>query len=317
MISLKRKTLIRVLIAEGILLAALSLLTLMIPTLFSSLLSFPLEQIALGMRSLSLTGTVGNGVAMLLIALSALIPLFFALRYPGGRETLAERIALFVLALILPVALYGILNPGMFYGKIPGGIESYERALRVFLSTSVWTVLILFVVLRLIRLFRNGNREQLFRYLRNILCALCINFTAQLVINLFVSILTPAGTEMSTAGFIHGLLSLIAVIVPLVLDILVALRMLALLETAATEEQEGLTEAAGKLSRLSCITLAVTSGLTALLYIAQVLLLPQLSNVSTEVNLPVTDLFFVLVILLLSRLLIENKQLRDDNSLFI
>ena len=122
---------------------------------------------------------------------------------------------------------------------------------------------------------------------------------------------------MSTAGFIHGLLSLIAVIVPLVLDILVALRMLALLETAATEEQEGLTEAAGKLSRLSCITLAVTSGLTALLYIAQVLLLPQLSNVSTEVNLPVTDLFFVLVILLLSRLLIENKQLRDDNSLFI
>ena len=154
MISLKRKTLIRVLIAEGILLAALSLLTLMIPTLFSSLLSFPLEQIALGMRSLSLTGTVGNGVAMLLIALSALIPLFFALRYPGGRETLAEKIALFVLALILPVALYGILNPGMFYGKIPGGIESYERALRVFLSTSVWTVLILFVVLRLIRLFR-------------------------------------------------------------------------------------------------------------------------------------------------------------------
>ena len=105
-------TLIRVLIAEGILLAALSLLTLMIPTLFSSFLSFPLEQIALGMRALSLTGIAGNGISMLLIALFALIPLFFALRYPGGRDTLAERIALFVLALMLPVALYGILNPG-------------------------------------------------------------------------------------------------------------------------------------------------------------------------------------------------------------
>ena len=179
------------------------------------------------------------------------------------------------------------------------------------------TCIILFIVLRLIRLFRNGNREQLFRYLRNILCALCVYFTAQLVINLFISILTPGGTEVNTAVFIHGLLSLITVIVPLLLDILVALRMLALLETAATEEQEGLTEAAEKLSRLSCITLAVTSGLTALLYIAQILLLPQLSNVSTEVRLPITDLFFVLVILLLSRLLIENKQLRDDNSLFI
>ena len=314
---MKRKTLIRVLIAEGILLAALSLLTLMIPTLFSSFLSFPLEQIALGMRALSLSGIAGNGIAMLLIALFALIPLFFALRYPGGRDTLAERIALFVLALMLPVALYGILNPGMFYGKIPGGIESYERALRVFLSLSVWTGLILFIVLRLIRLFRNGNREQLFRYLRNILCALCVYFTAQLVINLFISILTPAGSEVTTAGFIHGLLSPITVIVPLLLDILVALRMLALLETAATEKQEGLTDDAARLSRLSCMSLAITSGLTALLYIAQILLLPQLSNVSTEVRLPITDLFFVLVILLLSRLLIENKQLRDDNSLFI
>ncbi len=309
--------LIQILIAEGILLAALSLLTLMIPSLFSSLLSFPLEQIALGMRSLSLTGTAGNGIAMLLIALSALIPLVFALRYPGSRDTLAERIALFVLALMLPVALYGILNPGMFYGKIPGGIESYERALRVFLSLSVWTVFILFIVLRLIRLFRTGNREQLFRYLRNILCVLCMYFTAQLVISLVVGILTPAGTQVTTAEFIHGLLSLASVVVPLLLDILVSLRMLALLETAATEEQEGLTDAAGRLSRLSCITLAITSGLTALLYIAQVLLLPKLSNVSTEVNLPITDLFFVLVILLLSRLLIENKQLRDDNSLFI
>ena len=317
MISLKRKTLIRVLIAEGILLAALSLLTLMIPTLFSSLLSFPLEQVALGLRALSLKGASGNGTAMLLIMLIALIPFFFAVLYPRGRETLAERIALFVLALILPVTLYGILNPGMFYGKIPGGIESYEHVLRVFLSTSVWTVLILFIVLRLIRLFRNGNREQLFRYLRNILCALCIYFTAQIVRCVFLGFAMYIGSDIRTAEFIHGLLSMITVTVPLVLDILVALSMLALLETAATEEQEGITEAAGKLSRLSCIALAVTSGLTALLYIAQILLLPQLSNVSTEVSLPITDLFFVLVILLLSRLLIENKQLRDDNSLFI
>ena len=317
MISLKRKTLIRVLIAEGFLLAALSLLTLMIPTLFSSLLSFPMEQIALGLRSLSLKGAGGNGTAMLLIMLIAMIPFFFAVLYPRGRETLAERIALFVLALILPVGLYGILNPGMFYGKIPGGIENYERVLRVFLSTSVWTVLILFIVLRLIRLFRNGNREQLFRYLRNILCALCIYFTAQIVMSLFLGFSMYVGPRIRTAEFIHGLLSIITATVPLVLEILVSLSMLTLLETAATEEQEGLSEAAGKLSRLSCITLAVTSGLTALLYIAQILLLPQLSNVSTEVHLPITDLFFVLVILLLSRLLIENKQLRDDNSLFI
>ena len=38
---------------------------------------------------------------------------------------------------------------------------------------------------------------------------------------------------------------------------------------------------------------------------------------AANADLPLSDIVFVLVILLLSRLLVENKQLKDDNSMFI
>ena len=49
----------------------------------------------------------------------------------------------------------------------------------------------------------------------------------------------------------------------------------------------------------------------------QLCLLPYLAEVRASVQLPLMDLFFVVLILLFSRLLIENKRLREDSSLII
>ena len=93
--------------------------------------------------------------------------------------------------------------------------------------------------------------------------------------------------------------------------------MLDLLDITATEEQEGLAEAASQLSRVSCIALACTVAFTALVHIVQIILLPGLTDAKATADIPFSNIVFVLVILLLSRLLIENKQLKDDNSMFI
>ena len=70
-------------------------------------------------------------------------------------------------------------------------------------------------------------------------------------------------------------------------------------------------------TRISCAALACTAVATALVQVLQVCLLPSLTDVTALAQIPLLNIFFVLVILLLSRLLIENKQLKDDNSLFI
>ena len=79
---MNRKTLVRVLIAEAVLLAALCVLTLLVPSVFSSMLAFPFEQIALGAGAVSRLGSVGNGFAVALLTGLSLIPLFAAFRYP-------------------------------------------------------------------------------------------------------------------------------------------------------------------------------------------------------------------------------------------
>jgi len=42
-----------------------------------------------------------------------------------------------------------------------------------------------------------------------------------------------------------------------------------------------------------------------------------LSNINVTVDIPIISIAFTVMILLFSRLLIENKKLRDDNNLFI
>ena len=93
--------------------------------------------------------------------------------------------------------------------------------------------------------------------------------------------------------------------------------MLDLLDITVTEEQEGLADAASRLSKISCIALACTVAFTALIHIVQLFLITALTDVKASADLPFSNIVFVLVILLLSRLLIENKQLKDDNSMFI
>ena len=313
---MSRKKLVLIMIAAAILLGAIALMTNLFPTWISSILAFPLEPVSLGLNALAETGRIGNGAAVMLSAALILFPLFFALRL-RGKDKLPEAIALVMLSGMILVALYGARNPGVFRNKHVSQTEDYVTALHMALSISIWVMVILFFVLRLIRLFRAGHRTQLLRYLRCFLYALCIilsaGFAASLVsdiMKLVKGLPTPEDTALHV-------LKLLVSLATILLNLAVSFRMLDLLDTAATEEQEGLPEAASRLSRISCIALACTVSFTAVIHIIQLALFPNLTDVKATAELPLSSIVFVLVILLLSRLLTENKELRDDNSMFI
>ena len=271
---MKRKTLIPILVIEALILAGLAVLTMLVPNLFSSVLAFPMEQIAAGLAALAGTGKVGNGLAVALIVGLSAIPLLIALfTYPRDEETRAERFALALLTPVLVFSFFVMINPALLGPNVPHTAEGYHRVLRPFLALTVWTVIILFIVLRLIRLFRAGSRPQLMKYLRIVLCVLSMYLVAQAVVSLVISIMTPAKNEPTAADTVVNI--------------------------------------------VSCRTLAVTTGLCALQHVAQLVLLPHMTDASATVDIPVVSITFVVVILLFSRLLVENKQLRDDNSMII
>lgn len=315
---MKRKTLILILILEAALIAGLVYLSRQYPAWFTSVWSIPMEQIAGGLKALSGTGAFGNGLALAVLAGIALIPVIFALRYPRGRETLAERITLAVMAPVVLIVLWNMIHPGNVRPTEGTGSDAFLQVVRAALSLIIWSVVILFVVLRLIRLFRAGKREQLLRYFRILLAISCMAFTAELAVTLMNAVPAPATDgSQSTQDIIAGIFRLAAGVVPPVFDIVILIRVMDLIRIAETEEQEGLAETAKRVSGISCIALAVSTGLCALYHVVQLLLMPGLTDLNVTVDIPVVSIVFVVVILLFTRLLVENRQLREDNSLFI
>lgn len=310
------KKLLLICLAEAAVLITLILLTKHMPHLFSSVMTFPFEQVAGGLSLLSKAGRLGNGIAAALwIGISA-IPAIIALRYPRGKETLLERTALYLLSALVLLALYGIVNPQAFLHANAGALARDIKLINAIFGVSVWTLAVCFIILRLIRLFRKGNKEQLLQYMRAILYVLCILFTATASVSLTNGLLnSPSAQTGMDAAF--EVFRLVLMLVPYFFDVAIILQLLSLLGIAAKEGQDGVVDAAKRVSATCCMALGTTAGMTALYHIVQILAMPQLSKLSAAVSIPVIDIAFIIMILLFSRLLIENKQLRDDNSLFI
>lgn len=314
---MKRTTLILILVIEAALLTALILLTKQLPSLFSSIAAFPFEQIADGLGAAAKSGRIGNGIAAALWIGFSAIPAFMALKTPKGRDTRWERTALFILSGVLLFALYGMINPGAFRAKIGQGYAGNTEIIKAAFGICIWAFIVLYLILRLIRLFRSGNKEQLLKYLRILLYVLCVLFTAAAVISLVNGILALSAVPDGAADKGLAVLRLIAGLIPYILDIIVILRVFDLLDCAKEEAQEGIAEAADRLSRICCFTLGITAALTAVTNIIQTAAMRRLTDIAVAVDLPIASIVFTVMILLFSRLLTENKRLRDDNSLFI
>ena len=72
-----------------------------------------------------------------------------------------------------------------------------------------------------------------------------------------------------------------------------------------------------RLARFCRAALTAEVLLCAGVYLLQMVLAPQLRSVSFEVEFPVSSVAVALAALLLSRLLGESKQLKEDNDLFV
>ena len=313
---MKKKTLLIICFAAAAVLAALSVLTNSFPDIFSSITAFPFEQIAAGLGLLSKAGWVGKGLAVALwIGISA-IPAMFALGYKKGKETRAERAALYFLSAAILLAFYGMVNAPVFFPLSLDGSFDPSKLIKSIFGISVWSVAVLYVVLLLIRLFRQGDKERLFKYTRVALSALCVIFAAAAAVSC-VDCLTPLGSAQTAVDVGFGIVLAVLTPVPYIFDIAIIIRALDLFDIALEDNAEDIVEAANRVSRVCCAALGVSTAITAISNFLQIALMRWLSNVSVKVNVPVISIAFTVFVLLFSRLIAENKKLRDENDMII
>lgn len=295
------------------------------PWMFSAVMAFPFEQIGAGLRALSLSGSVGNGVSVALYIALCLIPGITLLFLHRKRKLTGEDSLLAVLSVVLFVVFYFMINPGListYFGMAIG--ENIGKAL---LGGMVYSILCGYAVLRVLRLFFAANMSKLQKYLGILLYITNMLFVFLAFGVSFGNLLKAFETlRTGNTGFERHLgmsyaflvLQYIVNTLPYLFNIAVVFSALNLLnELNADRYSQATVTASEKLSRLCGVALAFSVLSNIGFNLLQLLFAKTLRVVNGSVQIPLLSITFVMAVLLLARFIGENKQLKDDNDMFI
>ena len=322
---MKRKLFVWALSIEAIACVLFCIIQASFTGVFTAAMAFPFEQIGLGLRLLSLSSRAGNAVAIAAYVTASLLPIavLFILRKKRKLYTEDGLIGLF--SAVLFAVLYIMINPGIISSLTNGAVG--QPVGKAVLGVMAYSVLCGYFILRVLRLFSDGGTEKLVRYMSIMLGLLNV---------LFVYLIFGAGfgglldsIESLQAGnrgnehllgtsYAFVVLQFAVDVLPYVFDILVVFAALRLFYEMRTDRYSTeVVTAAERISRL-CASALVTTVLANISFnLLQLLFAKSLLIINSSVQIPLFSIAFVLAALLLTRLVTENKQLKDDNDMFI
>lgn len=322
---MKHKPFYILLSCEAILCMMLYLAREALPQVFTTVIAFPFEQIGILLRLLSLSGSLGNAVSIVVYAALCLIPALVLLLLRKKRKLCTEDALLAVSSAVLFAVIYFMINPG-FLGENMGSSMG-QGIVKAFLGAIVYSVIFGYILIRILRLFFSADTSRLQKYLMillyivNILIVLII-FGVKFsdLLDSFKQLQAGNKGNEHRLGFSYVFLVLKYLVdaIPNALIIPVVFSGQNLLtELSADRYSEQTVDCAQKLSRMCGLALCITVLSNIGLNLFQLVFINKLSAANSTVQIPFFSIVFVLAALLLAQYIKENKQLKDDNDMFI
>jgi len=296
-----------------------------LPGVFTAAMVFPFEQIGLGLRILSLSGDMGNILSIVLYSFICLMPVAVLLLIKRKRRMYPEDTLLAILSMVLFAVVYLMVNPGLINPYFDNNmIRSVGKAA---LGGIVYSVIVGYVILRILRRFFHADVAGLQKYLSMLLYVLNVLFICLAFGVCFGSLLNSfdalrsgnTGNEHNLGiSYLFLILQYVVEALPYILDVLVVFAALNLLDELKVDRYSQETVvAAGKLSRLCGTALAITVISNLVYNILQLAFIRTLFTIKGSVKIPLPSIIFVLAALILAQYIREDKQLKDDNDMFI
>jgi len=311
--------------AEAVLCICLYSFGTVFTSVFSSVMAFPFEQTGLFLRWLSLSGKAGNAAAIFLYAGISLAPAGILLVRRRNRRWYLEDILIGILCILLFVVLYVMINPSVLSSGLAAGTDTAFG--KAFMGGMVWSVVSAFVVLKLLRLFFGADRQKLQNYLSWLLTVVNLIFVymaAGVSYGTFLESVARfrSGNTASGSGleisivflFIRYLVNAL----PYVMDIMIVFSVQSLMRAMKKDRySEETAVLAKRLSKLCGMALIVMTLSGLLFNFLQLIFLNALKEIHGQIQLPLFSMVFVLGALLLAALIRENRQLKNENDMFI
>ncbi len=312
---MKRKSLICIAVT-AILMILLRLAVKTYPEVFSDIYTFPFEQIAYGLKRVAGKGNIGNAFALTLLALLSTIPGAIALGYGKEKVKMPERIVLYALPVVIFASIYGMINPSLIINDPEVPDYNYSGITLAF-SLVIWGFVLLYFILRMIRLFGSCNKEQLIGYIRSILCIACVILAFGITNMIIDSVQEFMEPTRGVPDKIMTVFDMVVSVVPHILDIWVIMHIFNLLDVLTSEDRSEMVAVTTKLRNACFIALGTITGTIAVANVIRIIAARYVSFTNIFLLIPIYDIICVIIILAFVQLLIENKKLKDDNSMFI
>ncbi len=296
--------------------------------LFSTMIAFPFEQLGIMLRGLSLSGTVGNVVAVILYVLISLIPVGILLFLKKKQKSEKIDNILFLLSASLFLVLFYMINPGLLEAGIP---ETGRWAL----GSTFYSLLLGYLLIRSLLHYKNAGIKQLQKGIYLLLGVLNVVFVyaifgqelGQWLQNIetvqngnsgvtindgFITSSTLTVTYIFL--FLHFLMGILPYILNIVIIFLSRQLLVGLKENPYQEETIRQTK---KLAEVCMGSVMATIVADILFNLLQLFFQKQLYQINYVVQFPVFSIVFVLAVLLFARYIKEMQELKEENDLFI
>ena len=322
---MKNKYLTIVLLTTTILSALAAVLKFSFSEVFGSIICFPFEQIGIGLRWLSLQGGLQNMIALaiyFIISLSPLLPLLLRLK----KKTAKAEDGLFaLLSLLLFYVIYMMINPALI--PLPQAVGLGGTMAKALLCSAIYSVIVTYFVLTAIRLFFTSETAKLHNYMVALLSATAMLFTFSVFgVGLNETLTQISSIKAANIGNESGLAptNLFVAIkfaidsMASVVSVLVIYSSITFInQLSADPYSEHTALASEKLLGICKNGLIVTVCSSTAFNLLQLLFMGILRNINTAIEIPLFSILFVLGALILSKMVMANKRLKDDNDSII
>lgn len=318
----------RMLCAEGALCLMLFFTLFALGTGTEDPAAFPLGPTAALLRALSLSGAVGNGVAVTLFLLTGFAPLAGLLFLRRAGRLLPVDGLLALLSPLLLGALYCAINPGLLAEWSGNPMLADGSVTAALLGGLALSVLMVWLALRWLPVLLRAEAPSLRRWLGTLLrlvmallvfaiCGPCFGALLQSVADLQTANTGCGAGELLPSYLLLGAQYLVTAL-PYALELVVIQRGLLLLNALDREPYGAASvRAANDLAHWCSRALSVTLLASLGLYCLQILLSGVIRSISVVVQLPAGSLLLVLGAMLVARYIASAKALKDESDLFI
>lgn len=294
-------------------------------TVALQIMYLPFELIGKGLRFLSLSSVIGNGIAIIIYAAISMISAIYVIYQRKTGTKRKEDILLVAFTGLLFYSLYMFINPGLMYQRMPEIFSMDQRslvAMKITYAFIIYSVLIMWLIMKAIRFLGDDSQKnwksRLYFGMKGLIAALISYYILLITYAKTFELLHKGGDKLKNISSVEWFKSILQLL-PVILTVLLFINIIHVVKAIEDHKEKQQMTAVARLANVAKMTAVVTVISDFILNFYQFLLGASLQNVNVTFapDVSMEPLIIAFGALIFHEYFKRTKQLKEENDQFI